>query len=193
MILTISSLENVSTFWNLKSFFDHCMVWKPCIPLDRCNSTLTICFFNNTTETRQSKHCGFSIYIFDNSKSKSMVRLVRAEKMVLSSLVFARKIARMILIQNIQGLLGPLMTNMAFMPLYMWEMWDVTLVTDGRTDAQRKVGQYSVWTESAITKYRNQSFLAVDDDITNMTWKWKLQYILLLLCHVDLVLLFARF
>ena len=51
--------------------------------------------------TRQSKHCGFSIYIFDNSKSKSMVRLVRAEKMVLSGLVFARKIARMILIQNI--------------------------------------------------------------------------------------------
>ena len=51
--------------------------------------------------TRQSKHCGFSIYIFDHSKSKSMVRLVRAEKMVLSGLVFARKIARMILIQNI--------------------------------------------------------------------------------------------
>ena len=41
------------------------------------------------------------IYMFDNSKSKSMVRLVRAEKMVLSGLVFARKIARMILIQNI--------------------------------------------------------------------------------------------
>ena len=35
---------------------------------------------------------------FVNSKSKSMVRLVRAEKMVLSGLVFARKIARMILI-----------------------------------------------------------------------------------------------
>ena len=52
--------------------------------------------------TRQSKHCGFSIYIYDNSKSKSMVRLVRAEKMVLYGLVFARKIAsRMILIQNI--------------------------------------------------------------------------------------------
>ena len=48
-----------------------------------------------------------------------MVRLVRAEKMVLSSLVFARKIARVISIQNIQGLLGPLMINMAFMPLYM--------------------------------------------------------------------------
>ena len=39
--------------------------------------------------------------IFDNSKSKSMVRLVRSEKMALSGLVFARKIARMILIQNI--------------------------------------------------------------------------------------------
>ena len=51
--------------------------------------------------TRQSKQCGFSIYIFDNSKSKSMVWLVRAEKMVLSGLVFARKIARMILIQNL--------------------------------------------------------------------------------------------
>ena len=60
--------------------------------------------FNSThTKTRQSKHCGFSIYIIDNSKSKSMVRLVRAEKMVLSGLVFARKIGRMILIQNIQG------------------------------------------------------------------------------------------
>ena len=48
-----------------------------------------------------------------------MVRLVRVEKMVLSGLVFARKIARMILIQNIQGLMDPLMINMAFMPLYM--------------------------------------------------------------------------
>jgi len=47
------------------------------------------------------------------------------------------------------------MINMAFMPLYMWEMWDVTPVThehtDGRTDEQWKVGQYSVWAESAIT------------------------------------------
>ena len=55
----------------------------------------------NITKTRQSKQCGFSIYTFDNLKSKSMVRLVRAEKIVLSGLVFARKIARMILIQNI--------------------------------------------------------------------------------------------
>ena len=68
-------------------------------------------------KTRQSKHGGFSIYIFGNSKS--MVRLVRAEMMVLSGLVLARKIARMILIQNIKGLMGPLMINMAFMPLYM--------------------------------------------------------------------------
>ena len=42
-----------------------------------------------------------SAFIFYNSKSESMVRLVRAEKMVLSGLVVARKIARMILIQNI--------------------------------------------------------------------------------------------
>ena len=59
--------------------------------------------------------------------------LVRAEKMFLSGLVFARKITRMILIQNIWGLMGPLMIYMAFMPLFMWEMWDVTPVTHGRT------------------------------------------------------------
>ena len=53
-----------------------------------------------TIPTRQSKQCGFSIYIFDNSKSKSMVMLVWTEKMVLCGLVFARKIDRMILIQN---------------------------------------------------------------------------------------------
>ena len=71
--------------------------------------------------TRQSKKCGFCIYIYDNScdQSKSLVRLVRAEKMVLSGLVFARKIVRMILIQNLEGLMGSLMINMAFMPLYM--------------------------------------------------------------------------
>ena len=45
--------------------------------------------------------------------------MVREEKMVLSGLVFARKITRMILIQNIWGLMGPLMIYMAFMPLYM--------------------------------------------------------------------------
>ena len=36
-----------------------------------------------------------------------------------SAFILVRKIARMILIQNIQGLIGPLMINMAFMPLYM--------------------------------------------------------------------------
>ena len=51
--------------------------------------------------------------------------------------------------------MGPLMINMAFMPLYMWEMWDVTPVTDGRTNEQWKVGQYSVWAESAIQKEAN--------------------------------------
>ena len=72
-----------------------------------------------------------------------------------SCLVFARKIARMILIQNIQGLMGPQMINMAFMPLYMWEMWDVTPVTHEHTDEQWKVVQYSVWAESAKGRKRN--------------------------------------
>ena len=58
-------------------------------------------------KTRRSKHCGFSIYIiFDNSKSKSIVRLVRAEKMVWSGLVFARKIARMIFDSEYTGFNG---------------------------------------------------------------------------------------
>ena len=34
-------------------------------------------------------------------------------------LVWSGQDAMMILIQNIQGLMGPLMINMAFMPLYM--------------------------------------------------------------------------
>ena len=34
------------------------------------------------------------------------------------------------------------MINMAFMPLYMWEMWDVTPVTDGHTNGQ--------WESSAV-------------------------------------------
>ena len=44
------------------------------------------------------------------------------------------------------------MINMAFMPLYMWEMWDVTPVTHEHTDEQWKVVQYSVWAESAIVQ-----------------------------------------
>ena len=46
--------------------------------------------------------------------------------------------------------MGSLMIYMAFMPLYMSEMWDVTPVTNGHTDGQWKVVQYSVWAESAI-------------------------------------------
>ena len=65
-----------------------------------------------------------------------MVRLVRVEKMVLSGLVFARKIARMILIQNMM-MMGTLMINMALMPLYMWELWDVT-PADWQTDGANK-------------------------------------------------------
>ena len=48
-------------------------------------------FFASVNEKRQSKHCGFCNYLFDNSfdQSQYMVRLVREEKMVLSGLVFA--------------------------------------------------------------------------------------------------------
>ena len=57
-----------------------------------------------------------------------MVRLVsvRVEKMVLSGLVFARNIVRMILIQNIKGLMGALMINVAFMPLYICEKCEMS-------------------------------------------------------------------
>ena len=95
--ITLKWIENRATYQNLKedrslnalTQEDIQLLWLPEV------------IYENTDQTRQSKHCGFSIYIFDNSKSKSMVRLVRAENMVLSGLVFARKIARMILIQNI--------------------------------------------------------------------------------------------
>ena len=75
-----------------------------------------------------------------------MVRLVRAEKMVLSGLVFARKIARMILIQNIQSLLGPLMINI-YVRNVRCHACDGH--TDEHTEGQWKVVQYSVRAESA--------------------------------------------
>ena len=56
----------------------------------------------NQNEHKQDKvNTADSAFIFLIIQSKSMVRLVRAEKMVLSGLVFAGKMARMILIQNI--------------------------------------------------------------------------------------------
>ena len=47
--------------------------------------------------------------------------------------------------------MGPLMINMAFMPLYMWEMWDVTPVTHGHTDG-RTVESSAVFSLSWIRK-----------------------------------------
>ena len=46
------------------------------------------------------------------------------------------------------------MINMAFMPLYMWEMWDVTPVTHERMD-ERTVESRAVFSLSWIRKKRN--------------------------------------
>ena len=81
-----------------KSFVHVILPFKSRLQLSQLFSLLPECHSYFIFQTRQSKQCGFSIYIFDNSKSKSMVK---SEKMPLSGLVFARKIARMILIQNI--------------------------------------------------------------------------------------------
>ena len=47
---------------------------------------------------------------------------------------------------------GSLMINMAFMPLYMWEMWDVTPVTHERTDT-RTVESRAVFSLSWIRNW----------------------------------------
>ena len=47
--------------------------------------------------------------------------------------------------------MGPLMIKMAFMPLYMWEMWDVTPVTHERTDT-RTVESRAVFSLNWIRK-----------------------------------------
>ena len=60
--------------------------------------------------------------------------------------------------------MGPLMINMAFMLLYMWEMWDVTPVTHEHTDEQWKVVQYSVWTESAIRSAKTNEWCLFEID-----------------------------
>ena len=49
---------------------------------------------------RQATHC-YAAALCHAQGPRRVVRLVRAEKMVLSGLVFARKIASIILIQNI--------------------------------------------------------------------------------------------
>ena len=89
--------------YNRTYYLESCRLLSVFSDVDRqlCSQALGVSLHQIILITRQSKHCGFSIYIFDNSKSKSMVRLVRAEKMVLSGLVFTRKIARMILDQNL--------------------------------------------------------------------------------------------
>ena len=94
LCVLIANSTNFPPPSEIQSHCSRCIQFRP-TSFQKYKST------NTNIETRQSKQCGFSIYIFDNSKSKSMVRLVRLEKMALSGLVFARKIARMILIQNI--------------------------------------------------------------------------------------------
>ena len=113
--------------------------------LSRTSLAFRVSKENTKLDSKQDKvNTADSAFIFLiillTSQLNTMVSWVRAEKMILSRLVFARKIARMILIQNVEGLMGPLMINMAFMPLYMWEMWVVTPVTHGHTDT-RTVGK----------------------------------------------------
>ena len=74
------------------------------------------------------------------------------------------------------------MINMAFMPLYIWEMWDVTPVTHERTHEQWKVGQYSVWAESAkivasdqgprLVIWSQQQLQSCSLDRIASVWQW---------------------
>ena len=56
------------------------------------------------------------------------------------------------------------MINMAFMPLYMWEMWDVTPVTDEHTDT-RTVESRAVFSLSWIRKRRNLVISVIFPDL----------------------------
>ena len=47
--------------------------------------------------------------------------------------------------------MGPLMINMAFMPLYIWEMWDVTPVTDGQWESRAVFSLSWIRNESNMT------------------------------------------
>ena len=64
--------------------------------------------------------------------------------------------------------MGPLMINMAFMPLYMWEMWDVTPVTNGRT-----VESNAVFSLSWIRNYRIHKYSAAADNNCQLSWETK--------------------
>ena len=96
-----------------------------------------------------------------------MVRYVRAEKMVLSGLVFARKIARMILIQDYRVWWVPWW----HLCLYICEKCEMSRLwhTNGRTHEQWKVGQYSVWAESAKTKWQERDEEGAGDGVRLLT------------------------
>ena len=72
------------------------------------------------------------------------------------------------------------MINMAFMPLYMWEMWDVTPVTDGRTHG-RTVESCAVFSLSWIRNYWNyitKSYYIVASSFSlNQMWGHILAYL----------------
>ena len=93
-------LASQAQFWAFQDIFRCINQWYSVAGIMQVRGLFSHCYLSSYNKTRQSEQCGFSIYTFDNLKSKSMVRLVRAEKMVLSGLVFSRKIARMILNQN---------------------------------------------------------------------------------------------
>ena len=65
------------------------------------------------------------------------------------------------------------MINMAFMPLYMWEKWDVTHVTNARTDSG-KVEQYSVWAESATRKHYSPSEVWIGELCSTLSSQYEL-------------------
>ena len=101
--------------------------------------------------TRQSKQCGYSISIFDNPKSRSMVRLVRSEQMALSGLVLLERKLEWFWFRIYRVWWVPWWLTWRLC-LYICEKCEMSHLwhTDGQTDGQWKVEQYSVWAESAI-------------------------------------------
>ena len=62
--------------------------------------------------------------------------------------------------------MGPLM---AFMPLYMWEMWDVTPVTDTRTVESRAV--FSLSQSSYLSQPHNRRWCTLFRPMYFLTWR----------------------